>query len=108
MNFKIIFSTKTNGRTEFNMEGTTAEVKTFIKLKATNDFDFAAVENLDPMVEGDVERWLIQRNRFGELDMKVFSFYETDPNVNINAAWCAKDMRAETGAVDKLLGGGKF
>ena len=74
------------------------------------NFNWGAVERKGELEDGDVNRWLVQRNRTtGELMMTVFSFFGVDPEINLNAlraAW--NPERHETEALSKRLGGGKF
>ena len=94
------------------IEGDLDTVKTYLKLGVDEKtFNWGSIERKDELVPGDVNRWLVQRNyRDGSgLYMSVFSFFDVDPEININAAVQAHNPdRTSSGALNKLMGGGKF
>ena len=91
-------------------EGELEAVKTYCKLKAGPDFNWAAVTRLGELKTGDVDRWFIRRNfTSGDLEMSVFSFYNVAAHININAMKMSfEGDRTSSGAINKLLGGGKL
>ena len=98
------------GSDTVEIEGDLSAVKTYLKLVVKDNFNWAAVLPLGKLKMGDVDRWMVRQNRTtGELNMSVFSFFNVEPMININTMRQAYDPeQTSSGAVNKLLGGGKF
>jgi len=100
------------GQTGFNsidIEGDLDAVKTYLKLVVSDNFNWGAVERKGELETGDIERWFVKRNTTtGELHLRVFSFFNVDPEINVNAMHHAMDSELNHPALDKALGGGKF
>ncbi len=108
MKFNIIFSTKED-RFERELEGDLDMVKTFVKLQVGNKFTWGAVQQIDELEQGCVERWFMRKNvTTSELELHAFSFYQVDPIININAMQSAFEYHPGMNEISKLLGGGKF
>jgi len=107
MKFNIIFSTK---KDQFNrdVEGDLDAAKSYIKLAAGDDYAWGAIQRIDDdLVPGDVERWIVQKNRTTkQLLVSPFSFFEVDPEININAMRAAFEQYPQMQEMNKLLGGG--
>ena len=102
---------------DFEMEGTLDSAKTYIKLINDKEFRFAAIEKLDNLAPGDVNRWIVNKNRTtGEVFLKPFSFFDqfNDPAdnalLNLNAMSNAinPESRVKISLLDAMLGGGEF
>jgi len=107
MKFKLIFSTKEK-RFDREIEGDLDAAKTYIKLAAGDDYAWGAIQRIDDgLVPGDVERWLVQKNRTTkQLLVSPFSFFELGPEININAMRAAFEQYPQMQEMNKLLGGG--
>ncbi len=89
----------------FEMEGDLAAIKTYIKLVNSDNFNWGAIQRLDNLQPGDVDRWLIQKNRAtGELLMSAFSFFAVDTEINVNAMRAAVGIDHKNTALNKALG----
>lgn len=96
-------------RETIEISGELGAVKTYLKLVAGADFKWGAVQRIDNLVTGDVERWMIQQNMTtGELYMSVFSFFDVDPMINVNAYMETWEPTQGMKTLNNLLGGGKF
>jgi hypothetical protein len=94
-------------RKTFEMEGDLDAVKTYLKLAASKDFNWGAITRTDELEPGDVNRWMIKKNRTtGDLWMEVFSFFAVDPLININAMRAIFDPDRNMTPLNKALGGG--
>jgi hypothetical protein len=98
------------GTDSVDIDGDLDAVKTYLKLVVSDNFNWGAVERKDELQAGDVNRWLIRKDRgTDELTMTVFSFFGVDPEINVNALLAAGDPeRINTDTLSQYLGGGKF
>jgi len=114
MKFNIIFANFYNNsgegeRIEREVEGDLDTVKTYVKLTAGDNFSWGAVSRLDELSPGDVDKWMIQKNRTTrELSLTPFSFYRVDTEININAMRAVFNDRIQLKVLHKKLGGGKI
>jgi len=78
-------STSEDYSSTFEMEGDLETVKTYLKLSIRKNFKWGAIQRLDKLVPGDVDRWMIHQNQTtDELSLVIFSFFNVDPIMNIN------------------------
>lgn len=100
---------KGDPHTIFEMEGELDAVKTYLKLAIGDNFNWGVVTILDEVVTGEVDRWMIRKNRTTkELTLHAFSFFDVDPEININALHAIWDPGRNSEPMNKALGGGKF
>lgn len=117
MKFEIIMANEADkrgkvgafDRTIFEMEGDLDSVKTYIKLAAGKNFKWGSVTILDKVATGEVNRWMVQKNRAtGQMALHTLSFHDVDHEININALYAIYDDDVDSQPMNKELGGGKF
>ena len=113
MKFNLTIAVVPNGKdpckTDVEFEGDLDGAKTYIKLVAKDNFDWATVTRTDELQSGDVNRWLISRNLYtGELRAAPFSIHDVDPIINLNLFRNAFEKNPQMSKITSLLGGGAF